>query len=179
MSRPSTGRPSCKSVLAASNCPGLERRACRRKARQMMATHDAPRDPRKSRSLPASARRPCSCLLSNASLPHPTSLPVLTAAIHSSMIQVSWVRQKDLQILASSTFVYTSDPRFRAIHSPATSDWTLEISDPSFNDTGLLPGSLSPVLTELSCYCCCRRLRVPSAGTEGQAGCQHLPASHR
>ncbi|RWS10490.1 hypothetical protein B4U79_00046, partial [Dinothrombium tinctorium] len=56
---------------------------------------------------------------------------------------VSWVRQKDLHILTSGDYVYTSDSRFRSIHLAQSTDWTLEILDTQINDTGVYECQIS------------------------------------
>lgn len=60
------------------------------------------------------------------------------------MSQVSWVRQADLQILTAGNYTYTSDKRFRALHSPMTNDWTLELRETSAEDSGTL-SSVQPM----------------------------------
>lgn len=57
--------------------------------------------------------------------------------------QVSWVRQRDLQILTFSNFTYTSDQRFRCIHLKNTDDWTLEISSVLQSDAGVYECQIS------------------------------------
>ncbi|CAG0905662.1 unnamed protein product, partial [Darwinula stevensoni] len=49
---------------------------------------------------------------------------------------VSWIRKKDLHVLTSGIFVYTSDPRFRMFHAEGSGDWTLEIVNASARDAG-------------------------------------------
>lgn len=49
-------------------------------------------------------------------------------------LQVSWVR--NMQILTSGEFRYTSDERFKPIHLQGTNDWKLEISQASAADEG-------------------------------------------
>ncbi|XP_044731930.1 lachesin-like [Chrysoperla carnea] len=57
--------------------------------------------------------------------------------------QVSWVRHRDVHLLTVGQYTYTSDQRFRAIHIPATDDWTLQIKYPQHRDTGIYECQIS------------------------------------
>ncbi|XP_053206430.1 uncharacterized protein LOC128390700 [Panonychus citri] len=56
---------------------------------------------------------------------------------------VSWVRQKDLQILTSGRDTYTSDARFRSINVANSNEWTLEIRDTRLSDSGIYECQIS------------------------------------
>lgn len=86
------------------------------------------------------------------------------------MFQVSWVRQSDLQILTSSTLVYISDHRFRATHSPDMTDWTLEISDSSFNDSGEFPVYKRVSRKEMIRFCETGAYECQTPGLNGKLG---------
>lgn len=52
-------------------------------------------------------------------------------------LQVSWIRRKDLQILASDAMIFTSDRRFYVERSEDTSNlWALTIQDVQMSDSG-------------------------------------------
>ena len=51
--------------------------------------------------------------------------------------QVSWVRQRDLHILTAGMFTYTSDKRFRALHSAGSQEWTLKVLAATLSDSGV------------------------------------------
>ncbi|CAH0694901.1 unnamed protein product [Spodoptera exigua] len=53
------------------------------------------------------------------------------------MLQVSWIRHRDLHILTVGGYTYTSDQRFQATHSPQTDDWTLHIKWAQQRDAGV------------------------------------------
>lgn len=50
---------------------------------------------------------------------------------------VSWIRRRDLAILTSNTFVYTTDSRFSVIHIPDSNNWDLRIKPVSDRETGV------------------------------------------
>ncbi|XP_039276400.1 zwei Ig domain protein zig-8 isoform X2 [Nilaparvata lugens] len=50
---------------------------------------------------------------------------------------VSWVRHRDIHLLTTARYTYTSDQRFQSIHSPQTEDWTLQIRYPQRRDSGV------------------------------------------
>lgn len=52
------------------------------------------------------------------------------------LIQVSWIRHRDIHLLTVGRYTYTSDQRFRAIHHPHSEDWTLQIKYPQHRDSG-------------------------------------------
>ncbi|XP_068238752.1 hemicentin-1-like [Palaemon carinicauda] len=51
--------------------------------------------------------------------------------------QVSWIRRRDLHVLTTDSFTYTTDSRFRAIHLPTSPYWILQVDDPQVNDSGI------------------------------------------
>lgn len=53
-----------------------------------------------------------------------------------SLLQVSWVRQKDLYILASGRQTYIRDSRFKSINLINSNEWILEIKDTKLSDSG-------------------------------------------
>lgn len=54
-----------------------------------------------------------------------------------SLLQVSWVRHRDIHLLTVGRYTYTSDQRFRAIHHPHSEDWILQIKYPQHRDSGI------------------------------------------
>ncbi|KAG5682155.1 hypothetical protein PVAND_011527 [Polypedilum vanderplanki] len=50
---------------------------------------------------------------------------------------ISWIRKRDLAILTSNTFVYTTDTRFSVIHITDTNNWDLRIKPVNERDQGL------------------------------------------
>ncbi|XP_037950442.1 probable serine/threonine-protein kinase MARK-A isoform X2 [Teleopsis dalmanni] len=59
------------------------------------------------------------------------------------LLQVSWVRHRDVHLLTVGRYTYTSDQRFRAIHQPQTDDWTLQIKYPQHRDSGIYECQIS------------------------------------
>jgi hypothetical protein len=57
--------------------------------------------------------------------PRPFSSPYVSMSVF--LLQVSWVRHRDIHILTVATYTYTSDQRFQAIHQRSTDEWTLQI----------------------------------------------------
>lgn len=53
------------------------------------------------------------------------------------LLQVSWVRHRDIHLLTVGRYTYTSDQRFRAIHHPHSDDWILQIKYPQHRDSGI------------------------------------------
>lgn len=54
------------------------------------------------------------------------------------MFQVSWIRRRDLHILASAGFAFTADERFSVIHLEGDSAaWTLQLRSAVPADQGL------------------------------------------
>ena len=50
---------------------------------------------------------------------------------------MSWIRHRDTHILTVGSFPYTGDKRFSALHREGTNEWTLQIVDPTLDDSGL------------------------------------------
>lgn len=50
---------------------------------------------------------------------------------------VSWVRYRDVSLLAVGKFVYISDDRFRILHERNSSDWFLVIKSVTYKDEGI------------------------------------------
>ncbi|XP_031626355.1 uncharacterized protein LOC116342762 isoform X1 [Contarinia nasturtii] len=55
----------------------------------------------------------------------------------TSLLQVSWVRHRDIHLLTVGRYTYTSDQRFRAIHHPHSEDWILQVKYPQHRDSGI------------------------------------------
>lgn len=53
------------------------------------------------------------------------------------MLQVSWMRKRDMHILSAGTLMYTSDLRFQVIHPDKSENWTLHIKSPQQRDSGV------------------------------------------
>lgn len=53
------------------------------------------------------------------------------------ILQVSWIRHRDLHLLTVGRMTYTSDQRFSSIHNPLTEDWTLQVRYPQRRDSGI------------------------------------------
>lgn len=54
-----------------------------------------------------------------------------------TLLQVSWVRHRDIHLLTVGRYTYTSDQRFRAIHHPHSEDWILQIKFVQNRDAGI------------------------------------------
>lgn len=54
-----------------------------------------------------------------------------------TILQVSWVRHRDIHLLTVGRYTYTSDQRFRALHHPHSEDWILQIKYPQHRDSGM------------------------------------------
>lgn len=57
--------------------------------------------------------------------------------MQTKFLQVSWIRKRDLAILTSNTFVYTSDARFSVIHISDSDNWDLRVKLLTERDRGL------------------------------------------
>lgn len=57
--------------------------------------------------------------------------------MHSLLLQVSWMRHRDIHLLTVGRYTYTSDQRFEAIHHPHTEDFGLRIRYPQRKDSGI------------------------------------------
>ena len=54
----------------------------------------------------------------------------------SSILQVSWIRHRDLHILTVGRFTYTADPRHKSHYNPSRDEWVLEIKQARRRDSG-------------------------------------------
>ncbi|ODN05220.1 Neural cell adhesion molecule L1 [Orchesella cincta] len=54
-----------------------------------------------------------------------------------SCVKVSWIRKRDLHVLTSTVFTFSSDARFSVIHPENSDDWTLEIKFVQKRDAGV------------------------------------------
>ena len=52
-------------------------------------------------------------------------------------MQVSWVRHRDVSLIAVGKFVYISDKRFRVLHESNANDWILTIKSVTYKDQGV------------------------------------------
>ncbi|CAL4120876.1 unnamed protein product [Meganyctiphanes norvegica] len=50
---------------------------------------------------------------------------------------VSWLRHRDTHLLTVGRYTYTSDQRFRALHTPGSEDWALTVDFAQVRDSGL------------------------------------------
>lgn len=64
-------------------------------------------------------------------------------SIFQMLLQVSWVRHRDIHLLTVGRYTYTSDQRFRAIHHPHSEDWILQIKYPQHRDSGIYECQIS------------------------------------
>lgn len=53
------------------------------------------------------------------------------------ILQVSWMRKRDMHILSAGILMYTSDLRFQVIHPEKSENWTLQIKSPQERDSGV------------------------------------------
>ncbi|XP_055716476.1 zwei Ig domain protein zig-8-like isoform X2 [Phlebotomus papatasi] len=53
------------------------------------------------------------------------------------ILQVSWIRHRDIHLLTVGRYTYTSDQRFKAIHHAHSEDWMLQIKYPQHRDSGI------------------------------------------
>lgn len=77
------------------------------------------------------------------------ALILIKANIYNSLqtlLQVSWVRHRDIHLLTVGRYTYTSDQRFRAIHHPHSDDWVLQIKYPQHRDSGIYECQVGGVL---------------------------------
>ncbi|KAG7155339.1 Zwei Ig domain protein zig-8-like 24, partial [Homarus americanus] len=59
------------------------------------------------------------------------------SSVRPSVFQVSWIRRKDLHVLTTGAFTYTTDGRFRALHLVGSPYWTLQVDAPLVSDSGV------------------------------------------
>lgn len=60
------------------------------------------------------------------------------------LVQVSWVRHRDIHLLTVGRYTYTSDQRFRAINDQqSVENWTLMIKYPQLRDSGIYECQIS------------------------------------
>ncbi|XP_037789946.1 zwei Ig domain protein zig-8-like [Penaeus monodon] len=50
---------------------------------------------------------------------------------------VSWLRHRDTHLLTVGRYTYTSDQRFRAVHTPGSEDWALTVDFAQSRDSGM------------------------------------------
>ena len=50
---------------------------------------------------------------------------------------MSWVRHRDVSLIAVGKFVYISDNRFRVLHESNLNDWLLTIKSVTYKDQGV------------------------------------------
>ncbi|KAG0432008.1 hypothetical protein HPB47_021245 [Ixodes persulcatus] len=72
----------------------------------------------------------------------PGRIPKFTRSYYGAY-KVSWVRQRDLQILTVGTYTYTSDQRFHSTHLEGSEDWTLEVRYTQKGDAGVYECQIS------------------------------------
>ena len=60
-----------------------------------------------------------------------------------SLSQVSWLRHRDTHLLTVGRYTYTTDQRFRALHTPGSEDWPLTIAETRPEDEGLYECQIS------------------------------------
>lgn len=60
-----------------------------------------------------------------------------------TLLQVSWVRHRDIHLLTVGRYTYTSDQRFEALHLPHAEEWTLRIRYPQQKDSGIYECQIS------------------------------------
>ncbi|GAB0088947.1 Ig-like domain-containing protein [Sergentomyia squamirostris] len=56
---------------------------------------------------------------------------------------ISWIRRRDLHILAIGIMTYINDPRFQAEHSEGSDDWTLKLNPARPADSGVYECQIS------------------------------------
>ena len=61
----------------------------------------------------------------------------------SALLQVSWIRHRDIHILTVGSYTYTSDQRFQAIHRKNSDEWTLQIKWAQKRDGGMYECQIS------------------------------------
>ncbi|XP_021945330.1 zwei Ig domain protein zig-8 [Folsomia candida] len=61
---------------------------------------------------------------------------------------LSWVRHRDIHLLTVGRYTYTTDQRFRSIHTPHTDEWTLQIRYPQLRDKGIYECQVSATPTQ-------------------------------
>eukprot|EP00095_Tigriopus_kingsejongensis_P012759 snap_masked-scaffold30_size591359-processed-gene-3.1 protein:Tk12759 transcript:snap_masked-scaffold30_size591359-processed-gene-3.1-mRNA-1 annotation:"protein sidekick-1-like" len=57
--------------------------------------------------------------------------------MHKNEPLVSWVRYRDVSLLAVGKFVYTSDDRFKVLHEADSDEWFLVIKSVRYDDEGV------------------------------------------
>lgn len=50
---------------------------------------------------------------------------------------MSWLRHRDTHLLTVGRYTYTSDQRFRAVHTPGSEDWVLTVDYAQVRDSGM------------------------------------------
>ncbi|XP_071534656.1 hemicentin-2-like isoform X2 [Panulirus ornatus] len=69
----------------------------------------------------------------------PEGVPAnLTCGVrHLGDRKVSWIRRKDVHVLTTGDFTYTTANKFRALHLPGSPYWTLQVDNPTVSDSGI------------------------------------------
>ncbi|KAF0302479.1 hypothetical protein FJT64_025434 [Amphibalanus amphitrite] len=62
---------------------------------------------------------------------------LLCRIYHLGERAVSWIRKRDLHILTTDIFTYTSDARFQVAHQEGSSNWTLLVNYAQTRDSGI------------------------------------------
>lgn len=66
-----------------------------------------------------------------------TTIIDLFVSFFTRILQVSWIRKRDLHILTFGQVTYTNDARFSVIKSASGDMWTLRIRSVQLRDAGL------------------------------------------
>lgn len=53
------------------------------------------------------------------------------------LLQILWLRHRDLHLLTTGVHTYSRDKRFSAVHRFPGNDWVLRIQQTRINDTGI------------------------------------------
>jgi Immunoglobulin I-set domain len=64
-------------------------------------------------------------------------LTMLIGSFFFSVLQVSWIRKRDLHILTFGPVSYTNDARFSVVKSASGDTWTLRIRTVQLRDAGM------------------------------------------
>lgn len=91
---------------------------------------------------------PCNCIyliymLYKRFLQHLIDISRCDCYVCFALLQVSWIRHRDIHILTVGSYTYTSDQRFQATHHQDTDDWTLQIKWAQKRDAGMYECQIS------------------------------------